>query len=78
MHPRVRKELTPLTKLELNDVDSHEGKFEHFRKQCAQCGGQTVHRFSTGDELAIGTCRHEWGLTSAQVCAQPTLPLFDR
>lgn len=76
MHPSLK--LTPMTKVELLELDSHEGKLEFFRKRCAPCGGETVHRFSTGDELAIGTCRHEWGLTPEQICAQPTLPLFDQ
>lgn len=76
MHPRVKKILTPLTKQELKVVDTHEGKFEFFRKRCGPCGAQTIHRFSIGDPIAIGTCQHEWDTTMSTDCPQPTLPLF--
>ncbi len=77
MHPRVKSKLTPLTKLELKEVDTHEGKFEHGRLTCGPCGGQTVHRFSINDPIAIGTCQHEWDKSTSTVYPPETHPLFD-
>lgn len=78
MHPRVKKIATPLSPLELKQFNTYEGKFEYFRKHCVVCEGPAIHRASTGDEFAIGTCQHDWETPFAEMdAAADALPLFE-
>lgn len=76
MHKRLKQDVREIPSAILKTLDTYDGKIEYFYKYCRKCCDVRVHRFLIGDDLTLGTCEHEWGMSKDDIHIQQLLDSY--